>query len=291
MPVFDPSLTADKAAAMLPADAINGSGKPTGADAPFVDSIFQTKGYIDARRKGKATRKEPPELDYDKELKKELVHIFNVGPFPHFVPLGSMGTFVIPACPPGEPYIESLTKLHLLEDEIYPGFRDREPKRLREDGRKMAIEIIGEGRNQDKRNSRRKWGVFVAAGEKPTQKELDDARAELFVLASENVAFMDSVHGRDPRLAYDILRASTNFYKFADVLKLTGKEKGWLSQSEPARKVKCEACHVMVEPDAPLCYNCKSPVNLEAYARYRAKLKGIEEEPVKRGPGRPPKEQ
>jgi hypothetical protein len=275
MAVFDPSFTADKAASTLPADVLNGSGiNPESRGSALT--TYSLTSTIDARRKGKAGRKAPPELGLDKQFKEQRVRIFNVGPFPHTIPCGSIGTFFIPACPEDKEYVEMLTPLHVLEDEIYPGFRDREPKRLREEGRQMAIEVLGEGSHQNRRHSRRKVGVFIAEGEVPTKKELHDAKAQLHAYASEQILFMDSMWDRDRKLAYDIYRPET-FGACARVLGLTGKEKGWLAQGEPSNKIKCEACHMSVDPDAPLCYNCKSPVNMTAYAEYRRKLKAFDE--------------
>ena len=286
MPVFDPTFTASKAAETLPADVLNATGSDPEHRGQQL-SAHSITGTIDARRKGRV-KVSPPELDMFKNQKRIPIHMFNVGPFPHTIPCGSIGTFYIAACPKDKEYVEMLTPLYELQDEIYPKTKGGEAKRLYEEGRKMAIEILGEGRNQDRRQSRRRVGVFIAAGDAPTKKELHDANAELHAYASEQILYMDALWDRDRKLAYDVYRPET-FGACARVLGLTGKEKGWLAQGEPSTKIKCEACHSLVDPDAALCYNCKAPVNMEAFQAYRAKLKAIEE-PAPRGPGRPPKE-
>ena len=265
MPVFDPSMTANKVAEMLPADALNASGH-----APDTASVFQTKGYIDARRRGRPGPVPPPELDIVKEFKKQRVHIYNVGPFPHIIPCGSAGTFYIPACPADKPYVEMLTPLHVLEEELYPSRDKKEFKRLQDEGRKMAIDLLGEGRNQDKKQSRRRVGVFIAAGDEPTMKELGDANAELKKYASEQVLYMDNLWDRDRKLAYDVYRTET-FGACARVLKLTGKEKPWLAQGSPSENIECPACKTSVRPDAAFCFNCKEVVNEEAYIEVEAR--------------------
>jgi hypothetical protein len=271
MPVFDPTMTADKAAATLPADVMNASGH-----ASDVAPVFGTKGYIDARRKGKQGPAAPFELDIDKEFKRQLVHIFNVGPFAHIIPCGSAGTFYIPACPETKPFIEMLTPLHVLETENYPINKGKEWKQLRDAGSRMAIEIIGEGRNQDKRNSKRKVGVFIAAGEAPSEKELKEANAQLHVYCSEQVHIMDGVWDRDRKLAYDMFRPET-FGACARVLGLTGKDKEWLAQGESQLNTKCEFCKEVVDPSAAICKNCKMPVNEEAYLRMKTKQEEMEQ--------------
>ena len=268
MAVFDPSLTADKAASTMPAGILNASGKPNGPDSPSVDNVFQTKGFIDARRKGTAVMA-PPEMDMFKERKRVPVHIFNVGPFNHIIPCGSIGTFYIPGCKEGEKYAEMLTPLYELHDEIYPKTRNADAKRLYEEGRKMAVEIIGEGRGQTKSQSKRRVGVFVGSGEIPTDKELHDANAQLHAYCSEQILFMDSMWDRDRKLAYDIYRPET-FGACARVLGLTGKEKPWLAQGTPSSKIPCKWCQEPVDPQSPLCHNCKKPVNKEKYLEMMA---------------------
>lgn len=271
MPVFDPTMTADKAAATLPGNALNISGH-----APDTPDVFQTKGYIDARRKGNANKLNlPPELDINKHYKKARVKVFNVGPFAYPVPLGSPGIFYIPACPWDQPYIESLTKLHELEEEFYPARDKREPmKSLQSEGRKMAVDILGEGRNQDKRYSKRRTGVFIAAGEEPTTAEIEAAKGELRKFAAAQVGIMDQVWDRDRKLAYDMFRPET-FGACAKVLGLTGKDKAWLAQGQPSTNVECPACKTSVNPDAAFCFNCKEVVNVEAYQAVKARRETI----------------
>lgn len=270
MPVFDAGMTADKVAAMLPQDALNASGH-----APDVAPVFQTKGYLDARRKGRMGPVPPPELDIVREFKKQRVRIFNVGPFPHVIPCGSAGTFYIPACPEGSPYVEMLTPLHVLEEELYPSRDKKEYKRLQDEGRKMAIDLLGEGRNQDKRQSRRRVGVFIADGETPTTKEKADADAEMTKYAGTQVLYMDNLWDRDRKLAYDVFRNET-FGACARWLKLTGKEKAWLTQGTPSDNIECEACKSSVRPDAAFCFNCKEVVNEDAYIEIMARRQRLE---------------
>jgi hypothetical protein len=265
MPVFDPSMTADKVASMLPADALNASGH-----APDVDTAFQTKGYIDARRKGNANKLNiPPDLALNKQFKIARVRIFNVGPFAHTIPLGSPGIFYIPACPEDKPYVESLTHLHELEEEFYPARDKREPmKRLQDEGRRIALEILGEGRNQQKSHSRRKVGVFVAVGEEPTTAEISAAKAELTRYCAVQVGVMDQLWDRDRKLAYDVFRPET-FGACAKVLGLTGKDKAWLAQGTASNNIQCPACMTSVSPDAAFCFNCKEVVNVDAYMQVK----------------------
>ena len=270
MPVFDPTMTAQKAAETLPADALNASGH-----TPDAPEFVSTKGYIDATRKSRRGPMAPPELDIMREFKKQLVHIFNVGPWPHIIPCGSAGTFYIPSCPEDKAYIEMLTPLHVLEEELYPSRDKKEYKRLQDEGRKMAIEIIGEGRNQDRKQSKRHAGVFIAEGEKPTEKELREAHASLNVTCQQMVAYMDQLWERERKLAYDVFNGKT-YGAAARVLKLTGKQKPWLSQGDPMDNIECPGCMTSVKAAAPKCHNCGAIVNVQAYADFVARQKEID---------------
>jgi hypothetical protein len=272
MPVFDPSMTADKVASMLPQDALNASGH-----APDVDAAFQTKGYVDARRKGSANKLNiPPELGLNRQFKEARVRIFNVGPFSHTIPLGSPGIFYIPACPWDKPYVESLTALHELEEEFYPARDKREPmKRLQDEGRKLAMDILGEGRNQDKKHSRRKVGVFIAAGDEPTTAETESAKKELRIYCGVQVGIMDQMWDRDRKLAYDVFRPET-FGACARVLGLTGKDKPWLAQGQASTNIDCPACFGSVNPAAAVCVHCGEVVNEEAYVKLRMRRESID---------------
>src|SRR5271170_2330199 len=272
MPVFYPAMTADKVASMLPSDALNASGH-----APDVDASFQTKGYVDARRKGNANKLNlPPRLSINDEHRAARVRIFNVGPFAYPVPLGSPGIFYIPACPWDKPYIESLTKLHELEEEFYPAKDKREPMKLLQDmGRRIAVDILGEGRNQDKRQSKRRTGVFIAAGNEPTTKELEDAKVELKKFCASQIAIMDQMWDRDRKLAYDMFRPET-FGACAKVIGLTGKDKAWLAQGASATNIECPACFGSVNPDAAVCIHCREVVNEEAYLKLKMRRDSID---------------
>jgi hypothetical protein len=274
-------MTADKAVATMPADILNATGINT-SDKGHNLAAHSITGTIDARRRGRQKEQLGPELSFIEEQRKNRIRIFNVGPFPHTIPCGSAGTFYIPACPQGKPYVEMLTPLYAVETEIYPkGIKGESAKRLYDEGRRMAVEILGEGRSQDKKQSKRRVGVFIAEGDAPTKQEIDDACRELTKYCGEQILWMDALWDRDRKLAHDVYRSET-FGACARVLGLTGKDKGWLAQGEPSNKVKCEGCHSMIDPDAPICYNCKSPANLDAYRAYREKLKSMDDDVRKR---------
>lgn len=264
MAVFDPSMTANKVADLLPQDALNASGH-----SPDSPDFVQTKGYVDATRKGRKTAPMPAKLDIDHAHLAKRVRIFNVGPWPQVVPLGSTGTVYIPACPSDKPYVEMISNLHELEIEYYPINQKKEWKELREEGHKIAIEILGEGRNQDRRYSLRKKGVFIAAGEIPTEAEVAQAKKELLPTCQRLVDLMDQLWDRDRKLAYDVYNPSVHG-ESARILNITGKP--WQSTGKVSDSIACPYCDASIKPSAPKCHNCHEVVNAQAYSELKAKM-------------------
>lgn len=112
------------------------------------------------------------------------VYIFNLGPVEHTVEKGSVGTFKIPACDPGEPYSEPLVLPSVVRDSY---FIEQEMKTHSVSGEFMAQDIvhpivanIGAGKtwwsfgaNLDE------VGVFFTRNNPPTTVELGEARLKM----------------------------------------------------------------------------------------------------------------
>ncbi len=271
MPVYDPNMTAEKAAERLPVlDAVIASGRSHDTAGGEVFDVKRT----DYTRKGKKERIPPPELSIIQEFKRKRVHIFNVGPWPHTVPCGSIGTFFIPACPLDKPYVEMITPLHAVEDELVI-VNEKEYKRLQDEGTWIANEILGKGRGRDRKGSLDHFGVFIAAGDEPT--ELEDARAQLHVKCQEYIAEMRQHWDIDRKTAHEVYRPAIHGMA-AKVLGLNGEE--WMTAKTPQKAaqsttVKCKGCRTEVEEDAPLCFKCGGVVNAEKYLEYKAEQETI----------------
>jgi hypothetical protein len=237
---------------------------------------------IDATQKQVRGRRIPPPLAAIEELKKTKVCVFNVGPWPQIVPCGSIGTYVIPANVDkkgrwlNSGYTEMTPRLSLIEDELVIA-SETDYARLQDDGRRIAVEILGEGRGQNPAHSRRHFGIGIAEGEKPTKAELEEARGYLNVRCSEIIADMRRMWDVDKATAHKILQASGRTVQMvaAEVLGL-GNE-AWMTQSTPSENLKCPMCRVSVEPDAPICHNCKSVINEQAYLAIKARQKELDE--------------
>jgi len=109
------------------------------------------------------------------------VYIFNVGPRRHEFPPSNRGVRYLEACPKGQPYSKPLV-FRNIEMEPYD-LADGAGNMAwhQEDGIDKARAIIHEGRGGLSLDAEDLtwWGVFVTENERPTQKELADARRKL----------------------------------------------------------------------------------------------------------------
>ena len=142
MAVFDPSVTAEK-----------------------------VSEYIDATAKRVRGRRIPPIVGAIEDLKKQKVCVFNVGPWTQVIPCGSIGTYMIPANVDEkgrwqrEGYRPMVPELSVIEEELIIS-SETDYARLTDDGRRIALEILGEGRGQNPAYSRRHVGVGLAEGDR-----------------------------------------------------------------------------------------------------------------------------
>jgi hypothetical protein len=260
MPVYDPQMTAQKAAETLPVD---------------VDSC-----YVNATQRKKSGRVAPPELSVTKEFKQKRVRIFNVGPWSHIVPCGSAGTFFIPGHidKKGSPLLkgatEMTTPLHVIEDELVIS-SEKEYKRLQDEGRHIASEIIGIGRGRDPRHALTHMGVFIAEGDQPTEADEEAARGEVHVYCMGLVEQMRSLWDLDRKLAYDVRNPRVHGIA-ARFLNLQNEPWQVKAAPEPIAKTKCPGCRAEVDMEAPKCMHCGGIVNEDAYVKWSLRQREIE---------------
>lgn len=217
-------------------------------------------------------------------------YIYNVGPKSHTVPLGTMGQFLIPACPEGEEYSDPVSHMGkpgipaIVPQNVVTsveGNRVQHGWDMETTGEGVAKDIIGTGLSD-----RRKYGVFLAADKIPTAVELEAANQNL----------QDYYDGliREADQAYEInggqeisdngrsYSAITQDHVFA--VKALGLDKPWARKNK--KMVPCPACDEPTRPGAAICSHCDAILD-EAKARQFFPHKFGEE---KRGPGRPRKD-
>ena len=165
---------------------------------------------------GKGRRIPPINQSIQDIMCENTVHVFNVGPWGYRENMGSFGYYFIPKCEVGapmewerlkagpvaagvyvpdhweegerrvtDPHAEyaAMKPLPGLMAEPLPKEIDECTWNLQDEGRYFANELLGVGIGHSQQNSHVRRGCFVAAGKKPTEKDLVAARAELMKTA------------------------------------------------------------------------------------------------------------
>lgn len=191
---------------------------------------------------------------------EETVQICNVGPWDHKRELGSLGTFFIPKCEKGKEYAAAAPIPGIVTEPIPIDEKNFELRQ--EEGRYIAEQVIGIGKMLSPANSFLKYGVFIAAGEKPTRQELEAARAELRKHFQELVQEARSAYAQGPKEAEATIRET---HRLA-ARELNLNDEPWLVTANPEARQKCPACGTMAAAEVILCPNCKFIFDEKKYA-------------------------
>jgi hypothetical protein len=227
-------------------------------------------------------------------------YIYNVGPWQHSVSMGSLGTFIIPACPDGEevspplrfrgedgiPSIVPETVVDSVE-----GYAVTYKWEFATEGARLAKNIIGLTGFAHASADLTQFGVFLSAGAVPTAEEIAAANENLETLLDKRVREADQkfeVNGGmeqgENGVSYPGI---TQDHVFA--CKRLGLDRPWARKN--SKQVPCEACGQPVSPVAVRCHHtgCGAILNEEKARKLFPHLYAHEE--PKRGPGRPRAEQ
>ena len=179
------------------------------------------------------------------------LYIFNIYEMKHTRGLGSLGTFHVPACEPGETYSKPL----VVKGEFFDEF-DRGEGALGwtyETGADVAKAILNVGHRDGADLSA--WGVFLSERETPTRAELASAREKLTSKMREVLAAGDALALQgDSGLA----QIQAIHRKAAHYLK---QHRDWIN-AEPVEMRDCHGCGAFVKPTLPRCPQCKAPFDL-----------------------------
>lgn len=240
------------------------SALPISANEAFGRAAAETRN---------TNRKSVPELSpMIKEMSdKQSVHIYNVGPWAHRRIMGSLGTYIIPACAPGQPYAEmSALPGVFSEPVIGASVNDMELRIEPGGGRYVAEQILGIGKMLAPKDSLEHVGVFIGAIEgpdaRPTKPELEQARKKLreYYLALVNQA--KRAYEKGPKEAEQTI--SDKHRLAAAELKL--EDEPWMSYKLSSGNKRCELCGHSNDERNVICANCKDYVfDPEAYAKLK----------------------
>ena len=211
--------------------------------------------------------------DQVKEWAREHpVRVFNVGPWPQRVLLGSLGQFTIPACPEGAPWIE-MTKYDPHRGQLIPALDGLVFEPLKEDGRfsirqhdgvQVADAILGIGSFQNPQNALTRFGCFKSKcgpGLPPFKEELEAASAALkqylmSLVIDVRRAYADGkvgeVRGKD-------------HYTAARLLKLSPAQEPWLKDIVVETDEVCPGCGSGYKKGIAVCRECRTILDEEKY--------------------------
>lgn len=211
------------------------------------------------------------------------IRIFNVSPHRWVQSLGSLGHYTVHACEPGQRYSKPCEVPAMVFEGIRTDMRNIEQRPW--DGEEVALDIVGQGRYKSKDQDLTQWGVFIAAGEVPTEAELLAAEAKLTAKEMEQIRQADEFYAQGPNFLINITAAMRMAAAKHNL------NKPWATIEKPMGI--CPACGDPVNPNAIVHAGkngCGAVLN-EAEV-IRTKLKGYEHLwEVKRGPGRPKNEE
>lgn len=110
-------------------------------------------------------------------------YIFNVYPQSWTKGLGSLGTFVIPACPEGAEYSEPLVVKSFIDCEYDLGDGTGRMGWFPENGEQVAKDIVGIGSSLETLQpctTNKEWlGVFISKSNPPRKSEIQEAKNKL----------------------------------------------------------------------------------------------------------------
>lgn len=219
-------------------------------------------------------------------IKRDTVHVFNVGPWAYRENMGSFGFFFIPACEVGAPmeweklptrtqsdpgrYVPdvweegerhvvdpkteyaAMRPLPSLMVEPMPKDQDSCELNMQDSGRYFANELLGVGIGHAAHSSHVRKGCFIAADKIPTKQELSAARGELEKYMAEMVLEADRAWAQGSVAAEQIIRPEIH-HVCAHWMNL--EDRDWLRGTKPQGRIKCMGCGAMVDQGIATCPN------------------------------------
>lgn len=133
---------------------------------------------------------------------KNTIRIFNVSNRTFECGLGTLGTFTILPCEPGQKYSKPCSIPGIVNEGLRKEMNALDWRQW--SGRDVAADIMGQGPFKHKSNDLARWGVFISAGEVPTEKELAEAKKRLYHEYEELVKEGNRIHAQGPLHQQDI---------------------------------------------------------------------------------------
>lgn len=198
-------------------------------------------------------------------------YIYNVFNLQWVKNLGSLGRKVIPSVETNgsdrpadwEPFSKPLVIPHLTVEEWDRGEGQSSHTPWPSD--MVVADIIGSNQSHP-RNDLRNYGVFVAAGEKPTKEEIAEAKVRLAAQLADDLRDGDNLWGGDAKQRAQI----SNIHRRA--ARYLGVKREW--DSAIVAQSNCPFCASSINPGALKCTSCGEILDQERFDAAKAKAAG-----------------
>lgn len=212
-----------------------------------IGTIEQAKQAVTelSQKNNKIIYNLPPEL----MIAGKPIRIFNVSPQKFEVSQGGMGTWTIPACPPGAEYSEPL-EIPFIMNEGIPTDMEHIEFRVTA-GSAFAQSVIGVGPHRHPTEDLRRWGAFVAAGDVPTKAEVQAARNQLRARYEDMIKQADGFYGDGPGEYKNITRQHRDALDWLVADGVDVEDRPW--HKPLTSKMECPACHGKIPHGSVKC--------------------------------------
>jgi hypothetical protein len=201
----------------------------------------------------------------------------------HTVANRTHGVYYVKHPKEGEPFALS----HIPWKKDYADVGDYDPaytKRTGQDRRKVVVfeakEIASDICKQINDNApgdNSFFGVFVCAGQEPTEKELETAKKRMETYFMQCIAAADSQWSANPR--HDLISGIAK--RAARYMKLNPDDHEWLISYRPM--IDCPVCGDRIKPNVALCKSCGAVLDAEKAAKFGVVGNAKAEVPKHRG--------
>lgn len=233
----------------------------------------------------------PPTLARIRDLMKdETFPICNVGPWPYRLERAALHVLV----PGYDSKIDPEKKGYAASEPMPCIFREAkltggggetalEYGYIEDDGRMVALDLIGVGFGLPPQNSLLQYGVFVPAGKEPTKAEIAAAQKQLINYQDRLIA--------EARQAFDKSREELGRLMEADrdgrhlwAARQRGVDEAWVHHQHTQESVRCDMCGKYNPSGIAKC-QCGRILDFDLYAkieREQADMMELAKEPTKR---------
>jgi hypothetical protein len=213
-------------------------------------AITASQAFSSVTNLNKRKRAEVPEILLKERDSRPPVHIFNIHPVEWRRQISPHGQFLIPACDDhGSANHEDwapYSKPCIVPSIVFENYDQGEGVSGLQywGGREVAMDVTGESEGVPD-NDLRNWGVFIAAGEKPTAAELAEAKKRLIATMQKFLHQGDALFNGTQ---VERNQLGSIHRKAAEYL---GQHRDW--NVTPIQMIDCRFCYQKVNPLSAKC--------------------------------------